>query len=220
MIMEVEVKALIEDQDMVPEIRRKISDLGGKYVDSQTQKNFYYHRPDKDSLLKLSQRFQQVNEISDVLEKAQSISLRLRKIDDNECLLVAKIALDEDGAANGVSRIEVEKNLEFESIEELDEIFQDLGLSVQSKWSRKRDTYKLRGATVTIDYNAGYGYVCEVEKVVSADLDQEKIENELRTILHDLGLEEIDGERLNRMFHHYNQNWEDYYGSERVFRIG
>ena len=47
----------------------------------------------------------------------------------------------------------------------------------------------------------------------------ETTRSELLAIIHTLGYAELDQARLSRMFAHYNQNWREYYGTEKVFSI-
>jgi adenylate cyclase class IV len=219
MLIEVEVKSLIGNQDNAASVKQNIIELGGYFRSSENQKNFYYHRPTKDQCRALSTVVEEIQSLEHYLEHAQSISLRLRQINTDNCLLVAKISMDSDDAANGRSRIEVEKELPTGDIASLDDIFISHGLTIQSKWSRYRETYDLLGAVVTIDKNAGYGYLCEVEKVVTAQTDQTVVEQEVKDILSNLGLQELDSERLQRMFIFYNNNWEKYYNTDTVFEI-
>jgi hypothetical protein len=37
--------------------------------------------------------------------------------------------------------------------------------------------------------------------------------------MSEIGLVELPQDRLARMFEYYNNNWEDYYGTEKVFNI-
>ncbi len=42
---------------------------------------------------------------------------------------------------------------------------------------------------------------------------------EILAIIESLGYEELNQERLARMFNFYNTNWGEYYGTEKVFVI-
>jgi hypothetical protein len=37
--------------------------------------------------------------------------------------------------------------------------------------------------------------------------------------MQELGVDELAQDRLARMFAHYNQNWPDYYGTDKTFTI-
>jgi hypothetical protein len=37
--------------------------------------------------------------------------------------------------------------------------------------------------------------------------------------MQELDLKELSQDRLERMFKFYNENWRDYYGTEKVFNI-
>ena len=43
--------------------------------------------------------------------------------------------------------------------------------------------------------------------------------SQLRKIIGDLEVEELDQARLERMFAFYNANWRDYYGTDKVFVV-
>ena len=47
----------------------------------------------------------------------------------------------------------------------------------------------------------------------------DSIRAELLDIIVSLGYTELDQARLARMFDHYNQNWRNYYGTEKVFTL-
>jgi len=73
--------------------------------------------------------------------------------------------------------------------------------------------------TLCIDKNAGYGYLAEFEKVVQSAEVAEKTRDELRSVMSQLGVEELSQERLERMFAYYNVHWSEYYGTNKVFTI-
>jgi len=72
---------------------------------------------------------------------------------------------------------------------------------------------------VCFDKNAGYGYLAEFEKVVPDGTSVEGTRAELELLMAELAVEELDQDRLARMFSHYNQNWAEYYGTEDIFVI-
>ena len=96
----------------------------------------------------------------------------------------------------------------------------EAGFSYQAKWSREREEFSFgEDVAVTIDRNAGYGYLAELEKEVDSEDDVPAAEKLLRKLLDELELEELSQDRLERMFSHYNENWEDYYGTEETFEV-
>jgi hypothetical protein len=72
---------------------------------------------------------------------------------------------------------------------------------------------------VTIDKNAGYGYLAEFEIVENDPLRADATKARLRQLIKNVGFEELDQARLARMFAYYNANWRDYYGTEKIFVI-
>ena len=47
----------------------------------------------------------------------------------------------------------------------------------------------------------------------------ESVRKFLLEIVRSLGYRELDQARLGRMFDHYNKNWSEYYGTDKVFEI-
>ena len=105
------------------------------------------------------------------------------------------------------------------TLDQLDQILLDSDFQYQAKWSRKREEYKYKDMTVCIDKNAGYGYLAEFEKVVTEPSMFEQVKQELRDEMSRLGVEELSQDRLERMFEYYNNNWREYYGTEKTFTI-
>jgi adenylate cyclase class IV len=105
------------------------------------------------------------------------------------------------------------------SLDELDLLLLDAGFVYQAKWSREREEYAYKGASVCLDKNAGYGYLAEVEKIVHDEALADAVRAEIDEIMLELEIVELDQDRLARMFAHYNANWPEYYGTDRVFFI-
>jgi adenylate cyclase class IV len=72
---------------------------------------------------------------------------------------------------------------------------------------------------VCLDKNAGYGYLAEFEKVTSDEGELDKVKADLLALMDKVGVKELPQDRLERMFAHYNANWEKYYGTENTFNI-
>ena len=51
----------------------------------------------------------------------------------------------------------------------------------------------------------------------SAEVDSAR--NEIRALMSKLNVEELPQDRLARMFDFYNKNWEDYYGTDKIFVV-
>jgi adenylate cyclase class IV len=105
------------------------------------------------------------------------------------------------------------------SLNELDSLLLDAGFMYQAKWSREREEYAYKGANVCLDKNAGYGYLAEVEKIVHDEALADAVRAEIDEIMTELDIVELDQDRLARMFSHYNTNWPEYYGTDKVFII-
>jgi adenylate cyclase class IV len=144
--------------------------------------------------------------------------VRTRQADD-KVILVIKAVADETTSANGTARMEFETVLKGITLEKLDTLLLDSDFEYQAKWSREREEYKYKDMNVTIDKNAGYGYVAEFEKVVADSSELEKVKSYIRNEMKVLGFEELPQDRLARMFDYYNKNWRDYYGTEKTFII-
>ena len=57
------------------------------------------------------------------------------------------------------------------------------------------------------------------EKVIDNQSQADAVKGQIREIMANLGLLELNQDRLARMFDFYNKNWQDYYGTEKVFNI-
>ena len=146
-----------------------------------------------------------------------SVSFRTRDA-DGKVFVILKASIGDDSSANGVSRIEFEEPVKL-TLEELDKKLLDAGLTYQAKWSREREHFDLGSIHITIDKNAGYGYLAEFEKMLDDSRESEYAKHELKALMADLGCEELPQERLERMFKYYNEHWEEYYGTDRTFTI-
>lgn len=153
----------------------------------------------------------------DLAGKASDFSLRTRE-GDGKTLLVLKASIDETASANGTARREVEAAMPL-PIEELDGAILKAGFSYKSKWSRERTEYKFGGANVTIDRNAGYGYLAEFEVIEEDPAKADETKARLRKMMADLEAKELAQDRLARMFAYYNAHWPEYYGTEKIFVV-
>jgi adenylate cyclase class IV len=133
-------------------------------------------------------------------------------------VLVVKASIGDDSSSNGVSRMEFETEMNMK-LEELDQTLLDAGLELEAKWSREREEYKLNETNICLDKNAGYGYLAEFERVVRDRTSSDSIKQELIALMSEFGVEELPQDRLERMFTHYNKNWRNYYGTDKVFNI-
>lgn len=219
---EVEIKSLLGSRESADALVTKLQALDPACVsgDSYKQLNHYFeggdlsalatalapHLPD-DTLQKLAR----------VAQAGNNVSIRSREM-NGEVRFVVKASLGEDTSANGVIRIEIEEPVNL-SLSELDELILSQGFTYQAKWSRERQEYKTGNVSVCLDKNAGYGYLAEFERVVENEQELVQAREELETLMESLGVSELPQDRLERMFSHYNSNWREYYGTDKIFII-
>ena len=219
---EVEVKSLLGSADRAEEIRKAIkkADASVKLLSRNKQLNHYFVGGDLQKLAKAAARHlppNDANQLSDIVKKAQDASVRTREKDD-EVLLVVKASVDETSSSNGIARLEFEEQVNM-SLEELDKLVLSAGYQYQAKWSREREEYKCLGTNVTLDRNAGYGWLAEFERVVKSEAEIQEARTEIKKLMKALGVAELPQNRLARMFDHYNKNWQDYYGTDKIFTV-
>lgn len=209
---EVEIKSLLGNKDKADQLLEKLkSDPSFKTVGSHKQLNHYFIEGD---LKKLKNK---LNLPIDNILDAGDFSVRTRWA-DGKVLLVIKASVDDTTSSNGTARREFESQVNM-TLEELDQALLDCGFKYQAKWSRERQDYKYKDLNVSIDKNAGYGYLAEFESVIDDAANADATKSRIRQIMNNLKVEELNQDRLARMFDYYNKNWEDYYGTEKTFNI-
>jgi adenylate cyclase class IV len=129
-----------------------------------------------------------------------------------------KASIGDDTSANGVKRMEFEEKVAM-SLEKLDTLVLSAGFEYEAKWSREREEYVCKGTNVTLDKNAGYGWLAEFERVVSDEKELGDAEHSIRNLMQELGVLELKQDRLERMFAFYNAHWPEYYGTEKIFVV-
>ncbi len=217
---EIEIKCLLGGRENAEklETRMKSIDPSLKKIGAHRQLNHYFEgKGDFRAIAQALADSADRQEFVTLAEKAKDFSLRTRDA-DGKVFLVLKAAIDDTTSANGTARREFESEVDM-SLAALDAIILKAGFTCQAKWSRERTEYKLADTNVTIDRNAGYGYLAEFEKIESDPGRANAAKEELRGLLKALELEELDQARLARMFAHYNKHWEKYYGTENIFVI-
>jgi predicted adenylyl cyclase CyaB len=219
---EIEVKSLLGEKERADALKQKMQvlDPATTLISSNKQLNHYFEGGDMEQLFQnVKDLFteEQQAKLRTTIERGTEFSIRTRQKDD-EILLVLKASIDEGTSANTVKRIEFEEPVSI-TLDELDERLLSAGFSYQAKWSREREEYAYKGASVCLDKNAGYGYLAEVEKIVHDEALADVVRAEIDELMSELELIELEQERLARMFAHYNANWPEYYGTEKVFLI-
>ena len=213
---EVAIKSLLGTQEAADALRSRFH-----VVDpTSKQLNHYFETGPMDVLHERVRAIVPSHEhdrLAHIVTRGTRFSVRTRQADD-AVLFVIKASIDDTTSENGISRIEFEVAVDH-PLDTLDALIQDAGFPYQAKWSRDREEYTVRGTTVTIDRNAGYGYVAELEKVVTSEEEVEAARDHLRALMQQLGIEELSQDRLERMFAHYNAHWPQYYGTDKIFII-
>lgn len=225
---EVEVKSLLGTPEHAAAVRAamKMLDPDCSMIAHNRQLNHYFEpkdRADTGALERLAGTMGQhlpedsLARLRDLAARADTFSVRTRD-KDNIVLLVVKASVGADSSANGVSRMEFEAQVPL-TIVELDDLVRASGFEYQAKWSREREEFVCKGVNVCIDRNAGYGYIAEFERVVDDPSGLAAAEAQVRSLMRELGVEELPQDRLERMFAFYNAHWPEYYGTERIFVV-
>jgi predicted adenylyl cyclase CyaB len=219
---EVEVKSLLGSEQRTDELRRSLEkvDPSCRLESKNSQLNHYFQGGTLHKLAPVvAPHISGVGEIKldDFAERAKDFSVRTREKDGN-VYLVVKASVGEDSSENGVARMEIEERVDT-SLDELDKLVLSAGFSYQAKWSRQREEYLCKGVNVTLDKNAGYGWLAEFERIVDDPSKVDAARAEVKALMQELGAEELPQSRLERMFSFYNSHWQEYYGTEKIFTV-
>lgn len=219
---EIEIKSLLGTRDRVDQLKEKLGKHGlpFSFASENKQLNHYFINGSIKRLEEILTPYLSGDvreQFVKIAEEGKNHSIRTRQLNE-KVILVIKASIDDTTSSNGISRMEFESTVDL-TLAELDQLLLDAGYEYQAKWSREREEYDLGDVRVCIDKNAGYGYVAEFEKVVPDASQAESIARDLRSLMLELGAEELPQDRLERMFAHYNEHWQDYYGTEKVFVI-
>lgn len=219
---EIEIKTLLGEKAAAEALKDRMCEFDSDCCKTSENKqlNHYFAGGNMEELYRTVEHLfsaEQKEKLQQVVQKGTDFSVRTRQ-KDTEVLLVVKASVDEGTSENTISRLEFEESVEL-SLDELDELIHQAGFTYQAKWSREREEYSYKGATVCIDYNAGYGYLAEFEKIIDDESRVAQAREEIESLMSELGVSELPQDRLARMFEHYNQNWRDYYGTTKTFVI-
>lgn len=221
-IYEIEIKTLLGEKEHADLLIKKMqdNDINCKCVAESSQLNHYFEGGSIEDLYEAVKKMftgDALARLKTITEKGSTFSVRTRQKDD-KVLLVIKASLDGGTSENTVSRLEFEELVDI-SLAELDEIVLSAGFEYQAKWSRDRQEYQYKDVNVCIDKNAGYGYLAEFETVTEDENKAVQAKEKLIKLMSELGVEELDQDRLARMFEHYNANWSEYYGTDKTFTV-
>lgn len=219
---EVEVKSLLGSEEQVRRVRKALKkvDPKTKLVSKNKQLNHYFVDGDLKKLARNAAGYlpaEAANRLSDIVQYTVESSVRTRD-KDGEVFLVIKASVDATSSSNGIARLEFEEPVNL-SLEELDELVQRAGYVYQAKWSREREEYRCKGTNITLDKNAGYGWLAEFERIVEDKASIKKARESIDALMKKLEVEELPQDRLARMFDFYNKNWNQYYGTNKIFTI-
>ncbi len=224
MSYEIEIKALIGDKSSADVFRDRLMKLNSvEFIGRNKQRNHYFVG-NNNMIIKLYDNFANIvpeslkDKFYKITHGTEEFSVRTREINGDTVILVIKASIDDTTSENGIARMEVEITVPM-TLSELDESVLQSGFEYQAKWSREREEYKLGDINISLDKNAGYGYLAEFEKVLENENDAKEAEHELRTIMAKLEVEELSQDQLARMFEYYNKNWWEYYETEKIFTI-
>jgi adenylate cyclase class IV len=205
-IREVERKYLIDTPEKMAKV---VSELAQWTTGTWEAQLNHYFFADTSVVAAIKEQLNIKGDTPDV-----KLSLRTRSINKGLGILVVKYGKNPE---NGEDRTEetYQTNL---TIQELDRLIEDCGGSVRSKWSRERVTYTSPQIIVTLDRNAGYGPLLEVE-ATELTAEREDAFDILDNFAARMDLTPLEPERLERMFQYYEAHWRDYYGTTNVFHV-
>jgi len=220
---EVEVKSLLGSEEAANKVRGDLYrlDPGTRLAARSKQLNHYFTGGSVEALLEsvvhqcLSE--EKCEQFERLARSAHKFSVRTRQ-KDTGVYLVVKASVDETSSTHGTARIEFDEKVAL-PLDALDALVLGSGFEYQAKWSREREEYLCRGLSVCLDKNAGYGWIAEFEKIVHDEKDIASARKEVYAFMKELGAEELSQARLDRMFAYYNANWQEYYGTEKVFTV-
>ena len=219
---EVEVKSLLGSAERADEVRRAMwkADPTCALKSKNKQLNHYFAGGSLEKLAETITSYlkEEVRKkLGDLAMRGKNFSVRTRN-KDGEVLVVVKASMDDTTSENGIARMEFEEKMPM-TLEKLDSLVLSSGFTYQAKWSRDREEYVCRDTNVTLDKNAGYGWLAEFERIVNDEKELEAARNDIRALMQELGVEELPQDRLERMFAYYNKNWPEYYGTNKIFIV-
>ncbi len=221
---EIEIKVLLgteaQKDAFMSQVRSSFPALAHSY--SESQRNHYFEGGSLNGLLSVFGDIvtpEEKMKLENIQDTAKSFSVRTRGT-PTQTIIVVKATVNDESSSNGTARIEWEVDLVPMTLDAMDALVLQAGFAYQAKWSRAREGYQLNENTVLcLDKNAGYGYLAEFERVIDDATLVDSTRAELLIMIESLGYNELDQQKLARMFQFYNQNWREYYGTENVFTI-
>lgn len=194
------------------------------FVQTSTQKNHYFVPVADIASLKVAvAKMIPDADLSAIDVNGSKVSVRTREVINGfdqsvETFLVLKQGKDSE---NGSDRVEVELPYA-RAISLLDQMLLAHNVKEQAKWSRTRHLWQATAGKVpvliSLDFNAGYGWIVEIEAVAIPDkMTAEDALKALQKAATDMGLELLDPQLLKGMYELYNSNWPTFYGTRDTF---
>ncbi|EKE26394.1 MAG: hypothetical protein ACD_4C00304G0002 [uncultured bacterium (gcode 4)] len=221
--IEIEVKVLLWEESEAKRLigNMKKVDPSLELTDKNSQLNHYFINWDFNILLgKLKPLISEENykKLEHIVTEWKNHSVRTRYMNSNS-IFVIKASIDDTTSSFWTARTESEVTFEWMNIDKLDKILLDCQFLYQAKWSRERDEYSFLNYTVCIDKNAWYWYLAEFEVIINDPSKADEEKRKVREIIESLGFEEFDHTLHANMFAYYNENWRDYYWTDKTFTL-
>ena len=216
------MKSLLGSEENVQILRERMKqvDPATALTSRNKQLNHYFSSAEPEQIVAAVEQYfsnESDKKLYEIFDKGKEFSIRTRD-KDGKVFLVVKASVDNTTSSNGIMRMEFEEEVPL-TLDELDQVLLSAGCAYQAKWSREREEYLCRGVAVTLDKNAGYGWLAEFEKMVKDESQLDAARKEVRALMEQCGVQELQQDRLERMFAFYNAHWGEYYGTEKVFTI-
>lgn len=138
--------------------------------------------------------------------------LRIRRTNKEAYLVLKKGWMHDD------DRDEIEIKVARADFMRLDEVFRSLGYEYDTKWYRKRTEYKYKNFAITIDFNAGYGWVAEIERTVQPG-HEDIAKKEILALAAEIGITPASKTLFDKMYQYYKKNWSHYIKTKSTFDI-
>ncbi|MDP2593530.1 MAG: hypothetical protein Q8P52_02690, partial [bacterium] len=136
---EIEIKSLLGSKERAEEAKKKLAEKDKSLTKKGEHKqlNHYFNAPDVlSSVFDVISPFVEKGKrekLKEICEEGKKVSIRTRDA-DGKVYFVMKASVGDDTSANGVSRVEFQEEV-FKTLDELDKILLDAGLTYQAKWS-------------------------------------------------------------------------------------
>ncbi len=217
---EVEIKYLLADKDAQDKL---VSSLQEHFPRTRLLRkkvviSYFYKKPRSvDSVLNAGSQLLNEVEFAKLkhILKSSNLVVKARSI-GSDVFFALKSAKKGEDAVHAVDRLEFEVKVNT-SIENVNTVITNAGIELVSKWYSERSFYELDSrVNADIEFVSGYGYKAELE-ILTDDEHSQTEEKEIRAIAKELSLQEASQELLGKMYEYYNQHWEDYYKTDKVF---